>query len=104
MSDDTNLRDAARELIRLHMRCPELFEHVLPINDDDLADAIELAEYEDWPMMRSRPMPQNEVVNAAPRAARACTANIQLRRDGAPCRLHRQISVCSASPPVNRQW
>jgi hypothetical protein len=41
------LRDAARELVRLHKQFPELFVRVLPINDEDMQTLRELAELDD---------------------------------------------------------
>lgn len=35
---------AARDLIALAGRCPELFEHVLPISDDDMRALREIAD------------------------------------------------------------
>jgi hypothetical protein len=40
------LRVAARDLIALHTRCPDLFEHVLPISTEDMQTLVELAEFE----------------------------------------------------------
>jgi hypothetical protein len=47
MPDAISLRDAARNLLRLHRQCPDLFEHVLPISEEDLATLEEIAEEEE---------------------------------------------------------
>lgn len=48
MTDEANeLREAARKLLELAERYPELFRHVLPLSDDDMATLRELA-YEEW--------------------------------------------------------
>ena len=39
------LRDAARDLIMLAERCPDLFRHVLPIGDEDMTTLIEIADF-----------------------------------------------------------
>jgi hypothetical protein len=44
MPDAISLRDAARNLLRLHRQCPDLFEHVLPISEDDLVTLEEIAD------------------------------------------------------------
>jgi hypothetical protein len=44
---DHRLRDAARDLILLTERCPELFWHVLPISDEDMTTLRELADFDD---------------------------------------------------------
>jgi hypothetical protein len=46
---DRSLRDAARDLILLAERCPELFWHVLafPISDEDMQTLRELADFDD---------------------------------------------------------
>jgi hypothetical protein len=48
-ADPHRLRDAARDLIRLAERCPELFWHVLafPISDEDMQTLIEIADFDD---------------------------------------------------------
>jgi glycosyltransferase A (GT-A) superfamily protein (DUF2064 family) len=38
------LRNAARKLLSIRHDCPELFEHVLPINDEDLLTLEEIAD------------------------------------------------------------
>jgi hypothetical protein len=43
--DRARLRDAARDLILLAERCPELFFHVLPISDEDMTTLIEIADF-----------------------------------------------------------
>jgi hypothetical protein len=43
--DPHRLRDAARDLILLAERCPELFVHVLPISDEDMTTLIEIADF-----------------------------------------------------------
>jgi hypothetical protein len=45
--DRARLRDAARDLILLAERCPDLFFHVLPISDEDMTTLIELADFDD---------------------------------------------------------
>jgi hypothetical protein len=41
------LRDAARDLIRLAERCPDLFRRVLPLSDEDMTTLIEIADFTD---------------------------------------------------------
>jgi len=48
MTDNAHeLRDAARKLLELAERYPALFEHVLPLSDDDMATLRELADDEE---------------------------------------------------------
>jgi hypothetical protein len=46
-ADRARLRDAARDLILLAERCPDLFWHVLPISDEDMQTLRELADFDD---------------------------------------------------------
>jgi hypothetical protein len=46
-TERARLRDAARDLILLAERCPELFFHVLPISDEDMTTLRELADFDD---------------------------------------------------------
>jgi hypothetical protein len=43
--DPHRLRDAARDLIRLAERCPELFVRVVPISDEDMQALVEIADF-----------------------------------------------------------
>jgi hypothetical protein len=45
--DPHRLRDAARDLILLAKRCPDLFWHVLPISDEDMTTLIEIADFDE---------------------------------------------------------
>jgi hypothetical protein len=47
MPDAMSLRTAARNLLWLRRECPDLFDHVLPISEEDLVTLEEIAASED---------------------------------------------------------
>jgi hypothetical protein len=47
MPDAMSLRTAARNLLWLRRECPDLFDHVPPISEEDLVTLEEIAASED---------------------------------------------------------